>query len=208
VTPFHIFATTVRKYDTRRNLAKFDKKELEAICKKFVRVILGRRTYKPLTFSETKRKILKAETRKSSPGPVSKSYERNVGEVICSSGFEDTVESILKDLRIINVIGKFERKTKNKSSDIYGNSKSRRPDSRLIFYTDCTYRFIEEIYFGEMFDNLVNPVLNKFALGHSPYTSYGDITDMRFREKSFALARDISLKNSKNKKKCLGSLGP
>ena len=200
VTPFHTFVTTITKYDTVPDISNFPEKDFADAMKFVQKKIFKDKKFKRRTFEQTKEKILAGESKNSSPGHFDKRYGTTVAQLINSEGFEDKVNDAIAMIdtgiypmcAFVNVMGKFERKKFNQSKDMYGNVKKRRADSRLVFYTECTFRFIEEMIFGEMLDFSIDPVNNKFAMGHNKYSDYGDIMHSRSKSKAFSIGRDIA----------------
>jgi hypothetical protein len=62
---------------------------------------------------------------------------------------QDIASGIYPPEAIMNVIGKHERKKIASSKNFQGETIVRRPDSRLIFYGDLTFSFLEEMFFGD-----------------------------------------------------------
>lgn len=200
VTPYHTLTTTFTKYDSVPNIDNFPVEEYIS-CAQFVKnKVLNKIKFRPKTFEETKQKILTGQAAHSSPGFISNKLGSDNAEVLTHPDFEKAVKDCIKEIEmgrypkeaIINVMGKFERKKINSTKGVSGRINLRKPDSRLIFFGDIVFRFIEEMYFGDLFTHLTNPFFNKFAIGHGSYCDYGDLIESRYQNKGFGVAKDIA----------------
>lgn len=200
VDGIHVFASMICKYDNVQDLSNFPKALMEEVVDFFILKVIGDKKFVPKTFQATVDSILASKTRKSKPGQRLKYMGDTVQDVITHKSFKPRIEWIISQIEagmypvdaVYATMGKLERKKFLRSKDLKGRTHTRRPDSRIIFFSDCTFRFIEEMYFGELFDRVVDPAFNKFAVGHDRYTDYGDIMFKKYQNMDFAIERDIA----------------
>jgi len=188
VTPFHEMVTIMKKYDRLLDTSTFDWDDFVIKSVEIISYLLGSIRCKVKTYEETWKKMVHSDSKHSSTGRQNRYMGSDVLEVLSNPDFrknlEDSERLISKGIyppdAIINTMGKFERKEKSISTTLDGRRRSNKPDSRMIFYGSVIFRFLERKYTGDLASKLIDPSINKLALGHASLTEYGRIINDRW----------------------------